>query len=63
MRRILPFVIGVAAVALIPLPAATAAPLTVSAPVDISIPTPFAAGLRRCYRGQLRGRQLQLPGQ
>src|SRR4029453_17788608 len=55
MRRILPFVIALAALALVPLPAATAAPLTVTAPVNISIPTPFAPGCGGPTEGSFPG--------
>ena len=61
MRRILPFVIGAAALALIPLPAATAAPLTVTAPVDISIPTPFAPGCGGATEGSFPGANFNFP--
>ena len=61
MRRILPFVIGAAVLALIPLPTAMAAPLTVTAPVNISIPTPFAPGCGGPTEGSFPGANFNFP--
>jgi hypothetical protein len=61
MRRILLFVVGVGALALMPLSAATAAPLTVTPPADISIATPFPPGCGGATEGSFTGVNFNFP--
>jgi hypothetical protein len=55
MRRALTALAALALVALIPAAPAGAAPLTVTAPVDISIPTPFPPGCGAPTEGSFHG--------
>jgi hypothetical protein len=61
MRRILLFLVGVAVLALIPQSAVVAAPLAVTPPVDISIPTPFAPGCGGDTEGSSSGANFNFP--
>jgi hypothetical protein len=61
MRRVLLLAVGVGALALTAVPAAVGAPLTVTSPVDISIPTPFPPGCGGATEGSLPGANFVFP--